>query len=63
MGIQKLLTDEKDTTILLKLLKKNYAYLKDIHTDFLAANNLPYINIMDFVAFSQKCALSDSNYQ
>jgi len=63
MGIQKLIADEKDTAILIKLLKKSYPYLKNIHTDFLCLNNLPYVNIMDFVGFSQKCALTDPNYQ
>lgn len=44
-----------------KVVQKNYDYLKTLHIELLCGNDIPYVNIMDFFNFNQKCNFPDKN--
>lgn len=56
-----MMQDEEDTIALKELLFENYDFIKRLHIDFLSTNQMPFVNVMDFLEFSKKCLFADEN--
>jgi hypothetical protein len=59
INLEKLCPKEEEQVKLQSIVRKHYAYLKNIHIDLLCTNDIPFVNVMDFFTFSQKCQFPD----